>query len=133
MSDKTKTPSLTGDAFGLTTEIKCPVCGELKKPEMLRILRNDLSGQDDSFTGYALVTKCCQAIVAKSRHFDYIRGLFREEIEKLEKKGWKIVNGIVITDKPEVLKKRSITSPRPKTQYVEEIYVGDERVGDGQF
>ena len=105
----------TEEGFGMTTEVKCPVCGKLKKPNMLRRIANELHGQDDNLYGHALATKCCGAIVFKDYMFDYIRELFNID------KPPRTVNGIALTDKPELYKKRKVQSKRPEPECYEEV------------
>jgi hypothetical protein len=101
--------------FGMTTEVKCPVCGKLREPAMLRRISNLLCGRDDILRGRALVTKCCGAIVFKDYDFDYIRQLFNTD------KPPKTVNGIVVTDKPELYKKLKVQPMRPEPEYHEVV------------
>lgn len=101
--------------FGMTTEVKCPVCGKLKKPNTLRRISNELYGQDDNLTGHALVTRCCGAVVFKDYWFDYIRRLFSTDNPP------KTVNGIVVTDKPELYKKRKVQQKRPEPEHYEVV------------
>lgn len=105
--------------FGMVTQVKCPVCLELKTPDSLRCLSNSYYGQDDTILGHALITKCCGAVVFKDQGFDFCRGLYWDSTSQ------KRINGIVITDKPEVArKKRKVRhskpkNSKPKTEYIE--------------
>lgn len=101
--------------FGMTTEVKCPVCCTLRKPNTLRRISNELYGQDDTFTGHALVTMCCGAVVFKDYWFDYIRQLFNTDNPP------KTINGIVVSDKPELYKQRRAKPIRPKPEYYAEV------------
>ena len=122
-----------GIEFQITSEVTCPVCGRLKKPHQIQQIQNERWDGETMHRGYALITKCCKCIVAKSHGFDHIRGLFTKldksgydvlkSNEELEKEGYKVLNGFAIPEKPEVLRRRKIKEvvhPTPP-KYVEQI------------
>ncbi len=110
--------------FQIISEVKCPVCSKFKKPHQLKEITNGY--YDDVPRGHALITNCCKAIVAKNYWFDYNRGLFREGKEALEKKNWKVLNEVVITDKPEIWRKIKIIQQKQSPRYIEEIVIFDK-------
>ncbi|MEK7628962.1 MAG: hypothetical protein AAB394_00365 [Patescibacteria group bacterium] len=56
-------------------EVKCPVCGNFKKPIDTRLIEVCYTGADGSLTGWAVITNCCQAILFKSYSFSGVLNL----------------------------------------------------------
>jgi hypothetical protein len=127
----------TGDdtmqATMIVIDIKCPVCKKTVTPEQLKEISNTACGQDDMTGGYAIITPCCSAIVAKDSGFDKpehfgLSSWSCDEIEKIMKKnGWKRVNDIILTNTPQIWRKRKVTQKRPKPEYIEEIILLEKK------
>lgn len=56
-------------------EVRCPVCGDFKKPINTRVIEACYTGVDGSLTGWAIITSCCQAVLVKSRSFNGVLSL----------------------------------------------------------
>lgn len=56
-------------------EVRCPVCGNFKKPINTKLIEACYTGADGSLTGWAIITSCCQAILVKSRSFNGVLSL----------------------------------------------------------
>lgn len=110
------------DQLIIVSEVKCPVCGLMKRYEDLFWLQNEMTSSDGTCYGYALVTTCCNAIVAKSGGFDYIRCAFNDADLVARSKE---IAGVLFTDKPEIYREREVAPPPPNPHTVREVILCD--------